>query len=50
MRDDRSAEGRKGRTPVTGVEMIGGREFNQLFAAGKSLRQLVGQMKSADDK
>ena len=50
MRDDRSAEGGQGGTPVTRVEMISGRELNQFFAAGKSLRQFVSQMESADDK
>ena len=35
---------------MTRVKMISGREFDQLFATGKSLRQLVGEIESADDK
>ena len=50
MRDDRSAKGGQGGTPMPRVEMISGREFNQFFAAGKSFRQLVSQMESADHK
>ena len=50
MRDERSAERGQGGTPMLGVEMISGGDLNQFFAAGKSFRQFVSKIESADDK
>ena len=44
MRDDRGAKGGERGAPMTRIEMIGGREFDQFFATGKSLRQLVREI------